>query len=450
MPQADKSKATVQRSRFREYRNPSTQETERRVEVDATGENGVIYDVLVLGNDNRGMGTYSQRVKEAAVAKFDGQPTYVNHTKDGSHPSYLNKLGVHRNPRMSPQGVRTDFHFNAKHAAASQLIWDAKNAPTTLGFSQDADCSWHAGPGGKRIVDSIDKVYAVDLVSRAGTTNGLWEDEEIVDAELAPLADHAFSAMDTARAIISSEGTPEEKRSRLIETVGQWKGELLEGEIGDRIKADETEDRPRKIAYQTDNLIDAVLFGYNDKYPTIAAKKARILEILADWEKELNALAAPVSVSTLTEEEHSMEFKELTVEQLTKERPDLVAILTKTDERSRLTEEATALKAANEQKDRELAELRQKEAGRLKESEITAELTAAKFPVTDKLVCSDRFMEQVRQAPDKAARAEIIKDRMALASSRMQESATPGPFDDLNPAKAETPNTDSPHAKFFK
>lgn len=452
MPASPDVKQQPTRGRLREYSAPSVQQAPRRVEVDESGENGVIYDVLIVGNESRGMGVYPPEVQAAALAKYDGAPTYVNHTKDGSNPDYLKKLGVHRSPRMSPEGTRTNFHFNAKHPAASQLIWDAKNAPNTLGFSHDADCTWHWGDNRKRVVDSIDKVYAVDLVSKAGTVNGLFEDEQEAiagDPTLAGIADGTLSAMDNMRSILfAPDQTPEQRRERLIEAAVQLHAELLEGEIADEIRADEKRRQLRRINETASDLVNRAMWN-DEAWPTIGHKKARCLEVLADWEKEINALSS-AGGAQLQEEETTMgvELKDLTAEQLTKDRPDLVSIIKGTDEHSKMQEELKTLKAASEAKDEELKTLRAERAARLREQEVAAELKAANFPVSDEKAFSSTFKEQLLAAPTKEARSAMISDRLALIGSRMQEQAgTPSPLADLNPASPRTdPGTEK---KFF-
>ena len=88
---------------------------------------------------------------------------------------------------------------------------------------------------------------------------------------------------------------------------------------------------------------------------------------------------------------------------------------------------AKTLKATVTAKDTELATLRAEKATRLREEEITAELTAAKFPVADTALFSATFKEELFATTDKAKRAEKIKDRMALASGRLHEGRLPAP-----------------------
>ena len=376
----DQLPTTIQ-GRLREY---ATQQTSPLV-VDE--ENGVIKDVLVLGNASRGMGVYSPAVMQTASRLYEGQPAYIGHTRDGSNPDFMRQLGAHRNPHMSPEGLRTDFHYNRLHEAASQLVWNAKNAPQNCGFSHDADCTWELR-GGKRIVKSIDKVYSCDLVTRTGTTGGLWE-EEISDPDIRSLAEAGLAAMDNARSIIFAPDIDiATRRTRLLESVNQWRTEL------------ETEITGGTTALQEEELMDI------------------------DW-------------------------KEVTRESLTANRPDLVAVLTGTDEVSRLTEEAKTLKDSVAAKDAELTTLKAEKATRVREEEITAELKAAKFPTGDAKLFSAKFQEQLRAAPDKPARDALIKDRMELATGRLTEAGTPPPLTEIRDTNTAAPKADSSYDRLF-
>ena len=137
-----------------------------------------------------------------------------------------------------------------------------------------------------------------------------------------------------------------------------------------------------------------------------------------------------------------VEYKDITRETLTKERPDLVAVLTGTDEHTRLTEEATAAKTKLAEAETELTRLRAVEAGRLREQEIAAELTAAKFPTADPVLYSGTFKEQLALATDKTARGKLIADRMALAAGRLQEGRLPPPNVPLTDPNANAPHGD--------
>lgn len=400
-------------------------------------ENHVLLDVLLLGRSSVNQADYTDDAIQHGVHQYEEAQCYVGHSKDGSNPLYDSSLGVHRNVHPAPDGIRGNFHYNPEHRLAKQLVWDAKHNPRAVGFSHDADCTYHVR-NGRKVVQSIDRVYSVDLVTKPGTTRGLFEDEQSAvesDPSLAHLAEGTLSAADNLRSILFAKDVPiDQRRGRLVEAVVQLHAELLEGEIADEIKADEKHRQLRKINETASDLMNRAMWN-DEAWPTIAHKKDRCLAVLADWEREIKALSA--SAGTLKEEDTTMgfEFKDLTVEQIQKERPDLFAVLTKTDDKSRLTEEIAALKADAAKKDTELVALRAAEAKRLKEEEIAAELKAANFPTSDATLFSATFREQLTAAPNKESRAGLIADRLALASGRVQEQARmPDPMAEMRPA----------------
>ena len=165
--------------RFREI--AARQAAPIKVTVDKDTGTGILHDVLFLGTRKAGRGrlngVYSADVIQRDIGKYEGAPTYVGHAKDGANPDYNNKLGVHRNVRATPEGGRSDFHFNLDQPSASQLLWDAAHDPAHVGFSPDHDCTFTSDNHGRRIVKSIDEVFSLDLVTRPATTHGLAEEE---------------------------------------------------------------------------------------------------------------------------------------------------------------------------------------------------------------------------------------------------------------------------------
>jgi hypothetical protein len=311
-----------------------------KLTVDQESGTAVLHDVLFLGTQKAGRGrengVYSPEVVRSGIAQYDGAPTYVGHVKEGSNPDYKNKLGIHRNVRACPEGGRSDFHFNINHPCAKQLMWDAANDPTHVGFSADHDCSWDRDKTGRKIVKSINKVYSIDLVTRPATTHGLAEEE--------------------------------------------------------------TEHTPPSLQEET---------------------------------------------------KMGVEWKDITVELLSTNCPDLVSKLQGTDEHTRLTEEVKTLKAAADTTAAELATLKAEKAARLREQEIAADLTAAKFPVNDPVVYSAEFKEELAAAPDKAKRDRLIKDRLAVAKGRLTEGGLPAPLANLKEDETDNRHHNSVNASLF-
>ena len=135
----------------------------------------------------------------------------------------------------------------------------------------------------------------------------------------------------------------------------------------------------------------------------------------------------------------------------------MVALLTGTDEHSRLTEEVNTTKTKLEAAEAEVKRLKDLEAGRLKEQEITAELTSAKIDVAAVSTAAatkglfGRLREQLLAAPDKTARQAIINDYKPAFSGRLQEARMPGPMEELTDPAAKQPTAlpEATKKKFF-
>jgi len=307
-------------------------------------EAGVIRGVKVLGALSRNGREYTQEALRKSVGLYEGVRVNVNHVGRGQSRGYGDRIGKLENAQVREGGIFADLKFNPKHALAEQLAWDAENAPGNVGLSHDAEGRL-SRRNGKAVVEEILSVRSVDLVADPATTAGLFE-----------------------------------------------------GEIGDKMQADAQAAAMRKVNSTAMDLIHQAVWDDEKAFPALADKKARVLSVLADWEAELTALAEPAagdaSATTNTETEESMDFKTLTTEELTKERPDLIEAITK---------------PLQEQ----LATLTEAETIRKRDAAIAEALQAAGLDPTNKTVVSDLFMESLQTAPEEK-RAGLIEDRKQL------------------------------------
>ena len=387
------------------------------LKVDAA--NGVIFGVKMLGNQSKNAGKkhfgYPFETRKNALPLYEGVVSNVDHHADGRSVSYRDRIGIFRNVVAKEDGTYGDFHFNPKHELAEQLCWDALHAPEKLGFSHIADGRINRKDPQNPIVEEITVVESVDLVANPATTMGLFESaDELPDAQR-EFCEHALSAVSDARSIVLGQGSIETKKARLREVVATWQGELHEGEIADKIADDERERQLRRINNTAQDLICNGMYD-DAAYPTVASKKARILAVLADWEKELTDLP-PANGTQPAKEQKTMEWTDITVDQLKEHRQDLVEVLTGTDATSKLNAEVKTLKESLAAKDAELAAIKTKEAEQAKQLAIGEELKAAKLDATDKAACSETFMEQLKAAPDADARKRLIEDRVTLVKA---------------------------------
>lgn len=152
-----------------------------RLHVDRAAS--AIRGVKLLGTVSANGRDYPLEVIRKALPLYEGRVVNIDHVDSaaGERRSYRDRIGCVRGVHLREDGLYGNFFFNPKHALAEQLIWDAENNPSAVGFSHDS-----RGPskmrGGRVVVESIDKVLSVDLVANPATTSGLYESSENVPA----------------------------------------------------------------------------------------------------------------------------------------------------------------------------------------------------------------------------------------------------------------------------
>lgn len=310
-------------------------------------EKGVIHGVKILGLESKNGRSYPKETAARALPLYEGAKVNINHTGGAGPRDYQDRIGIIRNPVLgrADEGVYADFHFNPKHAMAEQLLWDAEHSPENVGFSHVIEGKT-ARKAGRVVVEEIQQVLSVDLVADPATTRGLFE-----------------------------------------------------GEISNKIADDAKQAALRKINSTANDLISRVMWGEDGENMTVAQKKKRILAVLADWEAELTALSP---ASDTTQGVVNVEWKEITVEELQKQRPDLIQNVKESKD------QAAELKALREEIDRYKAA----EALAGQKAAIEKELAEAKLP---EALVTETFRATLLETADAAKRKALIEDRQTLA-----------------------------------
>lgn len=146
-----------------------------KIDTDAA----VIYGVKILGRESLNGRVYSQTALEQAAKLYDGIAVNLDHPVDPrSVRSVSEGWGVLRNTRVARDGVYGDLHYLKNHAQTPALIERAQRFPRNFGLSHNASGTVVATPDGPDIVESIEHVESVDLVSKPATNRGLFESQE--------------------------------------------------------------------------------------------------------------------------------------------------------------------------------------------------------------------------------------------------------------------------------
>jgi len=120
---------------------------------------------------------YTDAALDKAITLYEGKKSYADHpsrTNPNTERATRDLVGIHRNVRREKDGLYSDFHYRSSH---NYLADDAEQMPDALGFSHNSVGSGRIA-NRKYMVESIDKVRSIDLVTQPATTRGLYESEE--------------------------------------------------------------------------------------------------------------------------------------------------------------------------------------------------------------------------------------------------------------------------------
>lgn len=140
-------------------------------------ENGsrVIHNLVLLGSKSQHGYEYTAGAMRGAVnaGRYEGVRLFLDHSEKNGARSIMQLAGVFRNVRYEAGKIKGDAHLLQDEYGAK--VWNiAKTFPTAAGFSHVA-----AGElkrvGGKAIVEEIQRVLSVDLVTSPATTKHMFE-----------------------------------------------------------------------------------------------------------------------------------------------------------------------------------------------------------------------------------------------------------------------------------
>ena len=165
-------------------------------------DKGVLHNVKILGWDSRNNRKYSRRAVESSLPLYEGIKVNLNHAGDGkglTAPTrdVRDRFGRLVNCRVTDEGLFGDLKYNTGHNCAHAFEWFAVNDASAIGLSHDAILQGPVTESGVRLVESIPKVFSVDVVAEPGTVKSLFEStmEDNPQVVEGSLEDHLCDAM---------------------------------------------------------------------------------------------------------------------------------------------------------------------------------------------------------------------------------------------------------------
>jgi hypothetical protein len=140
-------------------------------------ENGVIRHAKLRGMESKNNRRYTREATDKSVALYDGSKVYVNHPRrsdSGEDRSFESLAGVVQNPKAESGGIYGDVHLLKESPHYRQIVEAAQRFPKSIGFSHVADGDSRM-EGSTEVIESINSVLSVDLVTDPATTNGIFE-----------------------------------------------------------------------------------------------------------------------------------------------------------------------------------------------------------------------------------------------------------------------------------
>jgi hypothetical protein len=157
-------------------------------QVDVTeAEVGVLKNVKLLGLRSKNRRTYdTEGVRNTAPKKLTGARIFLDHPADpAATRQYRDSFGVVESVEYRPgQGYFGAIKYNPEHPLAKKFAWDVKNVPKTFGMSINGVIkSGSRNSDGDVVVESLEEIRSVDVVTRPGTAEGIFEEEDMTKVD---------------------------------------------------------------------------------------------------------------------------------------------------------------------------------------------------------------------------------------------------------------------------
>jgi len=289
-------------------------------EAQIDAKNHVIKNVCVFGTRHSKNGyTYEDPAIDKLVQLSEKAKFFINHPskseateRDGVR-DIRDWAGVYVSPRK--EGADKVFADLQVRPAFWELVHDvAMLKPPGIGNSINSRVKVFKDQVGKEHIVDIETLKSIDLVASAATTTNLFESHKGDEMDVDEIVGQIVSEQDG-----KTQGN----------MVFQLVRDVFEGLLADKIKERDVGRKVSELQWKAGDAIEEIL---RDKGKDMKAKKGEITAILDDLESMINDILSGKKVPVIEgketkKEEDEMEFGKITLEDLTKERPDIVKMI---------------------------------------------------------------------------------------------------------------------------
>jgi hypothetical protein len=137
---------------------------------------GLIRNVALCGLVSENDRDYPAAVHARDHGKYDGAKVFFDHTDERTGRKFRDWVGVVRAPRAAATGSFGTLELFKSDPNVPKLLEAAKKCPDKFGMSHVAMCKTRR-ENGRDVVESIDAVESVDIVTDPATVKGLFRHE---------------------------------------------------------------------------------------------------------------------------------------------------------------------------------------------------------------------------------------------------------------------------------
>ncbi len=210
--------------------------------VDA--EQGIVFDVKILGHSSDNKRRYTPESMKAATSLYEGRFVNIDHPHKATEArSSLDRTAWLENVRyVEGDGLRGNLRFLLPlDEFQKKVIWAAENKPDAWGLSHNADGKGQEDKDGVFVVEAITEVRSVDLVPDPATNRSLFEGKPVqttlrqlieslpIPAELSAKKKALLEDMDAGYSEMPVDA-PADNGSDWRATLGRVAGELMASE----------------------------------------------------------------------------------------------------------------------------------------------------------------------------------------------------------------------------